>query len=87
MDVTVTLTTLQAMQVQTALGERIMKLYGSKSTTLPGSFEADVVAAALDLSDGALVRILDALYPPESADGLTAAKGEEDRGNHFVFPA
>lgn len=87
MDVTVTLTAEQAMQVQTALGERILKLYAMPRD--PDTFEGQVVIAATRIADAALVKVLDALYPPESADEVTAAKARADnaRGDHFIFPA
>lgn len=84
MDVTVTLSYVQAMQVQTALGERINKLYAMPRK--PGTFEGDVVITATRHADEALVLLLDAMYPPESADEITAAKAQAD-GDHFAYPA
>lgn len=82
MDVTVTYSALEAMQVQTALGERIVKLRATPQR--PGSFEAEVVDTAVRHANTALASLLEALYPEaEAVDEGLFEKGEDLAAGDF----
>lgn len=62
--VAIELTAFEAMQVQTALAERMARLSRVKPNPRH-EFEASVVASGLSASTSALSKVTDALYPDE----------------------
>lgn len=76
--VTLTLTPFQAMQLQSALSDRLLKLRGLP--TAPETPEREIVQLASEATSLALVSLASALYldAPESADPITAAKAYAD---------